>query len=580
MTNLQHHLNGIRKLVCQAVQNTPSEYRQIDIDKIRQQLRDYLPDSYGIGQGVLFSGAEHSAFIPIILYDIPHSQGVYNAQSHEFDIRHVLMVIEVALSHTNQSFLDRLEAVATVKRLETGRTRRHSATHNQVVSQAKFRIPSDRLPYALMVFYDFADYPLEDVQLFERTQKLMKRVKAEHHPDEIQLLGQALNYHHPLLEYDNLEVYDRGLSRLQGLNKTHNCYVCKREFFHSHFFYDRLCVRCGDASYHKRKQSADLHGYRIVITGARVKIGFYTALKLLRAGAEVIVTSRFPRDTARRFSEQADFMKWHRHLHIYGLDLRQIPQVEAFVQHLYKSYDFIDVLINNAAQTIKQPPQHYAHLIPLETQAFQELPVPIQSLLEQDQQDIKHLQLSLDKMLTDGIDSADLPQEFDEHGQAIDDRDYTSWLMRMDEIPTQELIEVHMVNAIAPALLAGQLKQLLCNSPHAHRHIINVSAAEGRFSQFKMGTHPHTNMAKAALNMLTRTIADEYRINNIYVNCVDPGWVSDQFPRSSQEERKMVNHMLPIDMEDAAARLCDLLFSTQADLPHGKLIKDYRLASW
>jgi NAD(P)-dependent dehydrogenase (short-subunit alcohol dehydrogenase family) len=151
--------------------------------------------------------------------------------------------------------------------------------------------------------------------------------------------------------------------------------------------------------------------------------------------------------------------------------------------------------------------------------------------------------------------------------------------MRLDEIPTSELMEVHLVNAIAPALLVGQLKDLLKKSPHKCRFVINVSAAEGRFTQFKMGTHPHTNMVKATMNMMTHTIADDYADDHIYVNSIDPGWVSDQIPRTNNESRQMGSQLLPIDMDDASARLCDLLFK-QSDTLHGQLIKDYRIVSW
>ena len=266
-------------------------------------------------------------------------------------------------------------------------------------------------------------------------------------------------------------------------------------------------------------------------------------------------------------------------LHIYGLDLRQIDKVDAFINMLYERYDHLDALINNAAQTVKRPPDYYAYLIPLETQQRETLPAPISRLLPGDTSDKSHLSLSLHGLLDSGMDDVPQPDQFDEFGQPVDDREYTSWVMRLDEVPTSELMEVHLVNAIAPALLVGQLKDLLKKSPHKQRYVINVSAAEGRFTQFKMGTHPHTNMAKAAMNMMTRTIADDYACSNIYVNSIDPGWVSDQIPRTNHESRQMATLLLPIDMEDASARLCDLLFE-RSNPPHGQLIKDYRVVSW
>lgn len=578
MTNLQHHLRGIRKIIHETVKTTESNI-PLDFDNLHHQLRDYLPKSYGIGSGQLTDGYHESEHLPIIVYDIPLSEGQYTNNTTLFDIRHVLVVGDIASSLTNKSLRQSLDRIASVKRQDTGRKRTQSATHNQQVTQVKFRVPSDRLPYAMITFNDFADYPLSDLSLFERIHRIMADVEISLHPDEMQILSQPVHYRNPLTEYDNVESYDTGLTKTPFLSKPRNCYICKREFFRPHYFYDRMCVRCGDSNYNKRKQSGNLYHHRILVTGARVKIGYYTALKLLRAGAEVIVTSRFPVDTAQRYAREDDFLRWHDRLHIYGLDLRQIDKVEVFINLLYERYEYFDAIINNAAQTVKRPPEYYAYLIPIETQRHEALPAPISRLLRGDDEDISHLRPSLHGLLNDGDVDIPQPDAFDNFGQPIDDRDYNSWVMRLDEVPTLELMEVHLVNAIAPALLVGQLKGLLKKSPHQQRFVINVSAAEGRFTQFKMGTHPHTNMAKAAMNMMTRTIADDYAKDRIYVNSIDPGWVSDQIPRTSHESRQLASQLLPIDMEDASARLCDLLFAP-ANPPHGQLIKDYQIVSW
>ena len=146
-----------------------------------------------------------------------------------------------------------------------------------------------------------------------------------------------------------------------------------------------------------------------------------------------------------------------------------------------------------------------------------------------------------------------------------------------------EMLEVHLVNAGAPALLAGRLKDLMRNSPSPVRHVINVASAEGQFSSAgNRGIHPHTNMAKAALNMLTRTIAQDFITAGIYVNSVDPGWVSDQFPRANAAERAAAITDLPLDTIDAAARICDPIFTAAAgeSIGTGQLLKDYEVADW
>jgi NAD(P)-dependent dehydrogenase (short-subunit alcohol dehydrogenase family) len=409
----------------------------------------------------------------------------------------------------------------------------------------------------------------------------MRDYQAEHWPDQIDIVEQQAQFLNPLLEREQAAWYDMGWSRTPDLRQPELCYVCKQKFFRRHFFYDRLCVNCGDLNYQKRVRSADLAGYRILITGARVKIGYESALRLLRAGAEVIVTSRFPRDTARRYAEEPDFSEWAARLKIYGLDLRQIPQLDSFVQHIAAICPHLDAIINNAAQTVKRPPAYYAHLVPFETAPHGELPARVQALLSETAQ-TTFVHQSATGFLAAGSDETFPAGRFDEHGQQIDNRRMTSWVMRLEEVSISEMVEVHLVNAIAPAILAGQLKDLLLRSPHKARFVVNVSAAEGQFAPFKNGLHPHTNMAKAALNMLTRTIAQDYARNNIYVNSVDPGWVSDQVPRTEDASRRTAAERLPIDMIDAAARVCDPIFSALlTEQPvYGRLLKDYAPVDW
>jgi len=265
------------------------------------------------------------------------------------------------------------------------------------------------------------------------------------------------------------------------------------------------------------------------------------------------------------------------------LDLRQIARLDEFVDHLKETYPYLDAIIHNAAQTVKRPPAFYAHLIANETAPFDALPSEIQPLLRDKDGDAPYIEPSIAGLLEGAADDADFPAgEFDEHGQQVDNRDFNSWVMKLEDIPPREFAEVHFVNAIAPGILTGKLKKLLLQSPHDTQFIINVSATEGRFTQFKNGYHPHTNMAKAGLNMLTRTIADDYAEDGIFVTSIDPGWVSDQVPHTSTDSRTVAKEMLPIDMIDASARLCDPIFSAVKGGTHdyGVLLKDYRVVSW
>ena len=141
------------------------------------------------------------------------------------------------------------------------------------------------------------------------------------------------------------------------------CYVCKAEYRLVHSFYDALCPPCAELNYEKRFQTADLRGRVALVTGARVKIGYQAALKLLRAGARVVATTRFPHDAARRYATEPDFPDWQDRLQVHGLDLRHSPSVEIFCSLLGRDLGRLDLLVNNACQTVRRPPGFFTHLL-------------------------------------------------------------------------------------------------------------------------------------------------------------------------------------------------------------------------
>src|SRR6202042_3629654 len=128
-----------------------------------------------------------------------------------------------------------------------------------------------------------------------------------------------------------------------------------------HPFYDQLCPACADFNFGKRAETADLSGRVALLTGGRVKIGYQAGIKLLRAGAHLIVTTRFPRDSAARYAREEDFADWSDRLEIFGLDLRHTPSGEAFCSHLLATHDRLDFIINNACQTVRRPAAFYRH---------------------------------------------------------------------------------------------------------------------------------------------------------------------------------------------------------------------------
>ncbi|HEX6353323.1 SDR family NAD(P)-dependent oxidoreductase [Actinophytocola sp.] len=355
------------------------------------------------------------------------------------------------------------------------------------------------------------------------------------------------------------------------LARPRRCYVCKNGYQLADPFYHRLCPSCAEENAARRTARADLAGRRALLTGGRVKIGFQLALMLLRDGAELMVTTRFPRDAVRRFRAVPDSEAWLDRLSVVGVDLRDPRQVLGLCDSLLDEGRPLSILVNNAAQTVRRPPEAYAVIARGETGA---LPPNVRlapgfgrSLA------LAHGHTALAGVLDEAVDEA---------GLVPDKASANSWSARIGELDPADLLETQLVNALAPTLLCDRLLPLLLASPHSRRYIVNVTAVEGRFAvRNKTAGHPHTNMAKAALNMLTRTSGPDLAGRGVYMCAVDTGWITDENPAPKRTRLVRNGFRTPLDVVDGAARVYDPIVRGEAGTPvAGVFLKDYREAAW
>ena len=395
------------------------------------------------------------------------------------------------------------------------------------------------------------------------------------------------------------------------------CYMCHEKYTLVDAFYHWLCPVCAAFSRGKRDQSTDLRGRRALLTGGRAKIGMYIALRLLRDGADLTITTRFPRDAARRFAELADSPGWLDRLTIVGIDLRDATQVVALADEIAAGGP-LDILINNACQTVRRSPGAYAHLVAGESEPLV-AGMPLPRLLTFDRVSEAHPAALVGVLVSaqhthadgrgEGADgrvatsaaaltslalqagSASLEAHvagtaIDAGGLLPDEVTVNSWTQKVEDVDPLELLEVQLCNSVAPFLLVSRLRPAMraAVARGAHRaYVVNVSAMEGQFSRrYKGPGHPHTNMAKAALNMLTRTSALEmFETDRILMTAVDTGWITDERPHAEKLRIAAEGWHAPLDLVDGAARVYDPIVRGEAgeDL-YGCFLKDYAPHPW
>ena len=358
------------------------------------------------------------------------------------------------------------------------------------------------------------------------------------------------------------------------LHRSQSCYVCKKRYTQVDSFYHLLCPSCARTNHFHRHAGTNLHGRRALLTGGRAKIGMHIALKLLRDGANLTITTRFPRDAARRFSATSDSADWLDRLHIVGIDLRNPAHVAALADDI--ATEPLDIVINNAAQTIRHSPGAYSALVDAES-------TPLRGI----ERDV-HMRILGDSSIPSAIEPATIGRELlanitvDAGGLLPERVSHNSWVAKVGEIDPIEVLEVNLCNVIAPFILINRLRPALEASPARRKYIVNVSAMEGIFHRdYKGPGHPHTNMAKAALNMLTRTSAEELFKDRILMTAVDTGWITDERPHVAKERFARKGFHTPLDLIDGAARVYHPIVDGENGIDlYGCFLKDYAPAAY
>lgn len=387
------------------------------------------------------------------------------------------------------------------------------------------------------------------------------------------------------------------------LIKSRACYICKQHYTLVDAFYHQLCPDCAALNHAKRDARTDLTGKRALLTGGRAKIGMYIALRLLRDGAHTTITTRFPRDAVRRFTSLEDSADWIHRLRIVGIDLRDPAQVIGLADSV-AAQGPLDILINNATQTVRRSPGAYQPLVDAELAPLPDGPLPeIETFGHTSDAHPLALQesVSAHPILAAAADRAEQLTEqamaagssslerlaagtaIDAGGLLPDLADINSWTQRVDEVEPLELLEVQLANSTAPFILISRLRRSMAASPARRKYVVNVSAMEGVFNRgYKGPGHPHTNMAKAAVNMLTRTSAREmFETDGILMTSVDTGWITDERPHPTKVRLAEEGFHAPLDLVDGAARVYDPVVRGEAgEDVFGVFLKDYRPGQW
>jgi NAD(P)-dependent dehydrogenase (short-subunit alcohol dehydrogenase family) len=402
-----------------------------------------------------------------------------------------------------------------------------------------------------------------------------------------------------LMDEDHVQHILKGPRSLHEYKKQkRKCYICRFYISNPHILYPALCEPCGSFNFAESSLSLpnnlSLHNKMALITGGRVNLGFHCALRLLRCGARTIVSTRYPLDSEMRYRAEHDFNDWADRLRIVGADFRTAKDafgLVSAVKSIVREWNEADgatgegslhVLINNAAQTLTDSPGN-------ETKAS-EREEDLRERLGSSRLQVGYEGGYRARIWGGGLrpmlepDTQEVEQKHENRSVSLAGaQTKSSWVQTLPEIPYEDMIAAHSVNSFVPLILCRELLPLMGSTarssqgsheeasheqlPHhiprasggASRplgYIVNVSSREGIFESrpenySKAGFHVHTNMSKAALNMLTETESTPaWKTRRVAMNTVDPGYMSAA-PEFQGEGR----YPCPIGFEDGAARV-------------------------